>query len=628
MVNIKEKFIPKNTNARPGYAMVPQFITIHNTSNSKVGANAASHASYLNNSGKDTYVSYHFVVDDKEAYQLLPCNESGWHAGDGANGTGNRKSIGIEICENADGNLLKATDNAVELTAYLMKQYNIPLSKVVQHNNWSGKNCPMRIRAGEPYNWTTFLNKVQTAYNGMTTSVKHLSESACKLHIGPASSGDIRTIVNLADELGIKTETANGYVITGAASKGDQITILTECKKLGLGCKIYEEPKVEVVTPTPTPTPAPVVTTGTQATSLMSLSNEQIIAKVGPLFTADQKKTGVLASVSMAQFLVESAYGKSELAQNANNCFGMKQNLSGNTWAGSKWDGKSIYEKITKEFTEGEYIELKRPFRKYACVEDSIEDHSVYLLGAKNGANLRYAGLKGETDYKVAAQIIKNGGYATSLTYVETLCNTIEKLGLTKFDVANTSTGATTKAAVYRVRKSWDNPSSQLGAFSSLENAKAACKSGYYVFDENGKVIYPTTETKAEFGVGSEINLVAGATYINGKSIPNWILKSKLYVREVRDNGDIVFSTVKTGAITGVVNPKYVVGYTGADAFIPYTVTITADVLNVRKGPGVLYGKVTEVKKGQVYHIVQVKNNWGLLKSNAGWISLAYTKKN
>ena len=546
MVNIKEKFIPKNTNARPGYAMKPEYITVHNTANTSKGANAESHANYLQNSGKNNYTSYHFVVDDKEAYQLLPCNEVGWHAGDSSTGTGNRKSIGIEICENSDGNLLKATDNATELVAHLMKTYNIPLSKVVQHNNWSGKNCPNRIRAGQPYNWTTFLNKVQAAYNSMTASVA--------------------------------------------------------------------------------PQPAPAK--GTQATSLASLSNEQIIAKVGPLFTADQKKTGVLASVSMAQFLVESAYGKSELAQNANNCFGMKQNLSGNSWAGSTWDGKSIYEKVTKEVNEGEYIELKRPFRKYACVEDSIEDHSAYLLGAKNGANLRYAGLKGETDYKVAAQIIKNGGYATSLTYVQTLCDTIEKLGLTKFDVANTSTSTTTKTTVYRVRKSWDNPSSQLGAFSSLENAKAACKSGYYVFDESGKVVYPVTETKAEFGVGSEINLVAGATYITGKSIPNWILKAKLYVREVRDNGDIVFSTLKTGAITGVVNPKYVVGYTGADAFKPYTVTINTDVLNVRKGPGVLYGVATVVKKGQVFTIVQEKNKWGQLKSGAGWISLAYTKKN
>ena len=45
----------------------------------------------------------------------------------------------------------------------------------------------------------------------------------------------------------------------------------------------------------------------------------------------DMKKSGILASVSLAQFIQESGYGKTELAQNANNCFGMKCTLSGNT---------------------------------------------------------------------------------------------------------------------------------------------------------------------------------------------------------------------------------------------------------------------------------------------------------
>lgn len=56
------------------------------------------------------------------------------------------------------------------------------------------------------------------------------------------------------------------------------------------------------------------------------------------------------------------------------------------------------------------------------------------MLGAKNGENLRYAGLKRCTDYKKAAQLIKDGGYATSLTYVEKLCSIIEKWNLTQFD--------------------------------------------------------------------------------------------------------------------------------------------------------------------------------------------------
>ena len=58
-----------------------------------------------------------------------------------------------------------------------------------------------------------------------------------------------------------------------------------------------------------------------------------------------------------------------------------------------------------------------------------------------------------------------------------------------------------------------------------------------------------------------------------------------------------------------------------------YLVKITANNLNVRKGPGVSYGVSGTVKKGQVYTIVETKNGWGKLKSGAGWISLGYTEK-
>ena len=177
-------------------------------------------------------------------------------------------------------------------------------------------------------------------------------------------------------------------------------------------------------------------TKGTQATVFAKLTESEVVAKSGAFFTADQKKSGILASISMAQFILESGYGKSELAQNDNNCFGMKTSLSANTWSGSTWDGKSKYTKKTQEeYTKGEMTTITAEFRKYSCIEDSIADHSAYLLGAKNGSKLRYDGLKGCTDYKKAAQLIKDGGYATSSTYVASLCNIIEKWKLTQFDV-------------------------------------------------------------------------------------------------------------------------------------------------------------------------------------------------
>lgn len=190
---------------------------------------------------------------------------------------------------------------------------------------------------------------------------------------------------------------------------------------------------------------------GLKASSLKDLSDADVIKKVGALFTADMKKSGILASVSLAQFILESGYGKSELAQKANNCFGMKKSLSGNTWSGSVWDGKSVYTKKTKEQNkDGSYTTITADFRKYPSVEDSIADHSAYLLGAKNGSKKRYAGLKGCKEYKKAAKIIKDGGYATSLTYVDKLCSIIEKWKLTQYDVKS---GSSSKKSIDTLAK-------------------------------------------------------------------------------------------------------------------------------------------------------------------------------
>lgn len=297
-----------------------------------------------------------------------------------------------------------------------------------------------------------------------------------------------------------------------------------------------------------------------------------MVAKVGFLFTADQKKSGILASVSMAQFILESSYGKSELAQGANNCFGMKKSLSGNTWGGSTWDGNSVYTKKTQEQrADGSYVTITADFRRYGCVEDSIADHSAYLLGAKNRNKLRYDGLKGCTEYKKAVQIIKDGGYATSLTYVEKLCNIIERWKLTQYDVAGEASDV---VKYYRVRKSWEDAASQLGAYTILANAKAMADKhpGYEVYDWNGKQVYP--------------------------------------------------EVVESGSGDGMSNTD-----------CPFMVKVSIDDLNIRKGAGTNTAKIGQYTGVGVFTITQVKSGsgstlgWGKLKSGAGWISLDYCKR-
>jgi len=160
-MNIIQDLIPKGRKNRPGRVNPMKFITIHNTGNSNKGAGARNHANYLKGDvAANAPVSWHYTIDEKEIIQHLPDNEDGFHAGDGG-GNGNRQSIGLEICMNSDGDLLKATDLAAELTASLCRKHNIPIENVVQHNRWSGKNCPQLIRGGKPYSWDTFIGKVK-----------------------------------------------------------------------------------------------------------------------------------------------------------------------------------------------------------------------------------------------------------------------------------------------------------------------------------------------------------------------------------------------------------------------------------------------------------------------------------
>ena len=75
----------------------------------------------------------------------------------------------------------------------------------------------------------------------------------------------------------------------------------------------------------------------------------------------------------------------------------------------------------------------------------------------------------------------------------------------------------------------------------------------------------------------------------------------------------------------GWINLKYTVKE--EPAFQPYKARVTANVLNVRTGPGTTYPVVQTIKKGEVYTIVDEKNGWGKLKSGVGWVYLKYMQK-
>jgi len=164
------------------------------------------------------------------------------------------------------------------------------------------------------------------------------------------------------------------------------------------------------------------------------MTEREFIDSIAPMVQADMQQSGILASVTIAQACLESAYGTSDLAINARNLFGMKCVLSGSTWT-SAWDGVTEYKKRTREQDpSGKEYYVTARFRWYPDIAASIRDHSLYLLQAANGNRLRYDGLAGEQDYRQTAAIIKNGGYATDVEYVNKICQVIQRWNLTQYD--------------------------------------------------------------------------------------------------------------------------------------------------------------------------------------------------
>lgn len=140
------------------------YLTIHQTGNTSNGANAMAHHRLQARSGVG--YGWHWQVDDEMAIQTHDHSFKIWHAGDGR-GKGNTESISIEICVNSDGNYKKSVENGAKLAAMILKKENIDISRMVQHNYWSGKDCPHEIRYGKDgITWTDFVNKVKNYLQG------------------------------------------------------------------------------------------------------------------------------------------------------------------------------------------------------------------------------------------------------------------------------------------------------------------------------------------------------------------------------------------------------------------------------------------------------------------------------
>lgn len=151
------------------------------------------------------------------------------------------------------------------------------------------------------------------------------------------------------------------------------------------------------------------------------MNKSEFIPTIAPLVVAENNKRGkpLYPSVVIAQSICESGWGQSKIMMKANAIFGIK--------ATSSWKGK-VYNANTQECYDGStYTNITACFRAYNSLAESIADYFDLILS-------RYQGAINTSSPLECITAIKNGGYATSPTYINTIMSIINSNNLTKYD--------------------------------------------------------------------------------------------------------------------------------------------------------------------------------------------------
>ena len=158
-----------------------------------------------------------------------------------------------------------------------------------------------------------------------------------------------------------------------------------------------------------------------------SAEAKAFIERIAPLIQREGFARGyAIVSTTIAQAIIEGACGKSGLAKPPyNNHFGLK---AGEKWLKAK---KPSVNMRTGEFYGGQYVSINDWFRVYSSDAECVEGYYDFIN------TQRYANLRDAKTHRQFAEYLKADGYATSPTYINTLCNTVTKYNLTRFDEQN-----------------------------------------------------------------------------------------------------------------------------------------------------------------------------------------------
>lgn len=195
------------------------------------------------------------------------------------------------------------------------------------------------------------------------------------------------------------------------------------------------------------------------------MDKQEFISKIAKYVKKYAPQYGIeVCSPVIAQAILESGWGESELAAKYHNYFGLK--------CGSGWTGRAVNMATSEEYTPGVSTDIRDDFRVFDSMEDGVKGYFEFI------SYPRYANLKGVSDPSTYVERIKADGYATSSSYVSSLMRVIRENDLTRYDDGGTVAQATLKSI--------DDVAREVirGAYGNGEARKAALEAAGYSYRE------------------------------------------------------------------------------------------------------------------------------------------------
>lgn len=253
------------------------------------------------------------------------------------------------------------------------------------------------------------------------------------------------------------------------------------------------------------------------------MEKSEFIPTIAPLVVAENKKRGnpLFSSVVIAQAICESGWGQSKIMMKANAIFGIK--------ATSNWKGK-VYNANTQECYDGStYTNISACFRAYNSLAESISDYFDLITKLE-----RYRKACVSNSPLECITAIKNGGYATSPTYINTIMSIINSNNLTKYDnVEDVENSVDNSNYIEYIVKSGDTLSAIAQKYNTTYQKIAKDNN-----IENPNLIYPNQKLKIYTNVSQE---TSEEIYIvkKGDCLCNIAKKFKTTVNKIAIDNDI-----------------------------------------------------------------------------------------